>query len=96
MSDSIDTPSEFAHSNPRLLTRHPWRELGISRASWFRLEGRPLPILLPGFSQHVWRIADLQRWINSLRSDRRPGRPIRQAKAQQVAEADTEPAQAGE
>lgn len=59
-----------------LLTQRPWEILGISRASWFRLENRPHPIKLQGLSCRRWRVKDLVNYINGLPLNKRPGKPI--------------------
>ncbi len=63
---------ESVTQQPPLVTRKPWEVLGICRSAWFKLEGRPMPIALPGFTEQVWRIADLVQWISRLPTDRRP------------------------
>ncbi len=50
--------------------------LGLSRTAWFRLRaaGRlPPPVALPGTAMY-WRVADLDRWVDSLNVDTKPRR----------------------
>jgi predicted DNA-binding transcriptional regulator AlpA len=67
-----------------LTTRTPWSYVGISRSSFYRLLSKgeaPAPVQLAGVWPH-WRVADLDRWIGSLKQSRRRyhnRRPTRKA-----------------
>src|SRR5262249_28098800 len=56
-----------------LLTRTPWTIVGMSRATFKRLEsqGRTPPPVMVGTSQPRYRVEDLRRWVESLKPDRR-------------------------
>ena len=56
-----------------LLTRRPWEVAGLSRATWKRLESanRTPPPVQAGTAQPRYRVADIQRWVEEMKPDRR-------------------------
>jgi hypothetical protein len=70
------TKEDLSKNESPLLTQHPWKVIGISRASWFRLENRPHPIRLQGITCRRWRIKDLVEYINELPFNKMPAKPV--------------------
>jgi len=60
-----------------LLTQNKsWEYVGIPRSTWFRLRSAgslPEPVNVPG-SGLFWRRADLDKWVASLKPERRSRR----------------------
>jgi predicted DNA-binding transcriptional regulator AlpA len=77
MSNNVITSSPAGAAGPTarpLTTREPWAYAGLSKSGFYRLMSAgqaPQPLRLPGV-RPVWRFSDLDRWIKSLKSARRP------------------------
>src|SRR5262245_9222882 len=76
MRDMADARPESSPPVPPvqpLTTRKPWLVVGVSRATFKRLQSAgkaPGPIDV-GTSHPVWRVSDLERWVESRKPDRR-------------------------
>jgi predicted DNA-binding transcriptional regulator AlpA len=66
-----DPPATSVVLTP-LTTDQPWGYAGVSRSCWYRLMSAgqaPKPLQLPG-SRRRWRVADVARWVENLRTGR--------------------------
>jgi len=52
------------------LTQQPWKVLGVSKSSWYRITNRPQPIEL-GLPGTYYRVEDLLAWLKSVPPRRR-------------------------
>jgi predicted DNA-binding transcriptional regulator AlpA len=55
-----------------LTTNKPWLLAGVSRSAWYRLLSRglaPPPVNIPG-SRQRWRVSDVIRWVDGLKTSR--------------------------
>ena len=59
-----------------MLTSLPWTAVGMPRSMWFKLRAaklvpEPIDIGTPT-RRPLWRISDLEAWVNSRRPDQHP------------------------
>ncbi len=59
MSDPTNNAAQPA------LTTQPWKVLGVSKRTWYRLTGRPEPVET-GLKSRYYRVADLLAWVARL------------------------------